>query len=141
MTNSTLPALPDTAAMPQTTGRTWALRAYRILIVLMSAAVSLQVFFAGAMIFAGFAWRGAHVTLGYWLGLIPLLLFIASLAARRPRADTGLTILLVVMTQLQPMMAYAREFYPLISAFHPVNAMLLFALPIIMFRRAKQPAA
>jgi hypothetical protein len=89
------------------------------------------------MLFAGIAWRELHVVLGHSLVIIPLLLVISSFAAKRPPRDKGLSALLFILTLIQPYFVFARTLNPLIAALHPVNAMVLFALPIVLFRRSR----
>jgi hypothetical protein len=39
---------------------------------------------------------------------------------------------------IQPVMLYMRGVLPLLSAFHPVNALLLFALPMALIGRVRR---
>jgi hypothetical protein len=103
-----------------------------------------QVFLAGAAIFDKSSWFTWHNLLGHLLvhplPLIPLLLLILSFVARLPQADKWLSALLLVMAMLQPMLIYIGRgaSLPLLAALHPVNALLIFVLPVILIARVRR---
>jgi hypothetical protein len=103
-----------------------------------------QVFLAGAALFDRSAWFTWHNTLGHLLvhplPLIPLLLLILSFVGRLPRADKWLSALLLVLAILQPMLIYVGRgaSLPLLAALHPVNALLLFVLPMFLIARVRR---
>jgi hypothetical protein len=110
--------------------------------VLFLLGVAVQAFLAGAGMFVGGSWMAVHIGLGHLLTspipLLPLLLLIFSFVARRPRADRWLCGLLLVLALLQPVVLYLRGVLPLLSALHPLNALLLFALPMVLINRARR---
>jgi hypothetical protein len=126
----------------------WPRRIYIGLAALFLLGVAIQAFLAGAGIFVSAQWVAWHRALGHMLTspipLIPLLLIILSFAGRLPRSDKWLTALLFFLALMQPVVLYLRRALPLISALHPVNALLLFILPIwliVRVRRAMRAAA
>ena len=80
--------------------------------------------------------RESHIEFGYTLTLVPIVLVLLALLARPGRRIVGLTVLLLASTWLQPILAWFREDMPFIAALHPVNAMLLFGLGLLITRRA-----
>ena len=103
------------------------------------AAVIVQVFLAGMAVFGeGF---GTHVAFGYSaIWGVALLIPPLAWAGRVPRADLWLSVLLLALYVPQCLLPpIARSGGPAwIAAFHPVNAMLLFALGTMVAWRAWQ---
>ncbi len=101
-----------------------------------------QAFFAGAGIFVGGSWMLWHTGLGHLLTspipLIPLAMLILSFTARLPRSDKQLSGLLLFPAMVQPVFLYLRGVAPILAALHPLNALLLFALPLYLILRARQ---
>jgi hypothetical protein len=104
------------------------------------AGVVTQVFLAGAGLFELTDWT-AHTGLGWGLGTAPLLLLILAFLARPERTTILLTIGLTVAAIVQPELAAARHDDPIIAAFHPVNALLVFWLAWLIARRSIIPLA
>jgi hypothetical protein len=103
------------------------------------AAVIVQVFLAGMAVF-GEGFR-THVAFGYSaIWVVALLIPPLAWAGRMPRADLWLSVLLLGLYVPQCLLPpIARSGGPAwISAFHPVNAMLLFALGTMVAWRAWQ---
>jgi putative tricarboxylic transport membrane protein len=101
---------------------------------LFFAGVVVQVFLAGVGLFELGGWD-PHVNLGWLLGSAPLVLVLLAVPARFDRRTNGLIIGLTLATFLQPELAAARTSAPLLAAFHPVNALLVFWLAWIVARR------
>jgi hypothetical protein len=97
--------------------------------------VVLQVFYAGVGLF-GAGDMTAHVGFGYLVVLVPLLVLIAAALARAGGRLIGLAALLLLITFLQPSLAYAREDAPYIAALHPVNALTIAGLGLVISLRA-----
>lgn len=131
--------LPQRAVVP----RGWARRWYAGLAAVYVAGVVAQVFFAGAGIFGGSAWMRWHEIVGHMLvhplPVIPLVMLVLSFVARLPRTDKWLSGLLLFSAMAQPMFVYIwyATTNPLIGAFHPVNALLMFILPFVLFARTR----
>jgi hypothetical protein len=117
-------------------------RVYITLALLFWLGVIAQAFLAGAGMFVSGSLMAWHAALGHILTspipLIPLLLVILSFVARLPRSDKWLSALLLVLAALQPVVLYFRGVLPLLSALHPVNALLLFALPLWLVARVRR---
>jgi hypothetical protein len=117
-------------------------RAYLILASIFFLGVAAQAFFAGAGIFVGGSWMLWHIALGHLLTsplpLIPLAMVILSFTGRLPRADKRLCGLLFLLAMIQPVFLYLRGVAPILAALHPLNALLLFTLPLYLVMRARQ---
>jgi Family of unknown function (DUF6220) len=118
--------------------RQWTRIAHLAAAWLFVGGVIVQVFLAGLALFAegGFA---NHVAFGYsafWI--VAILIPILAIGARLPTGDIGLSILLLALFIPQCLLPpLARSGGPgIIAALHPVNALLLFALAIVIGQRA-----
>jgi hypothetical protein len=105
-----------------------------ILSVVFALAILFQVFLAGGGIFAGGPWLEMHRSFGYMLGIFPLLLLVLALIARQPWRRVGLHALVFVLVGLQGVLINVPEKLdlPLIKALHPVNALIIFALLLLL---------
>lgn len=99
--------------------------------------VVIQVFLAGAAIFEVTDFI-PHGYLGWLLPLVPVLLLALALMARAGRRTALMSIALVVVTAIQPELAAARDRDPLLAAFHPANALLIFWLAWTVARRSTE---
>ena len=97
--------------------------------------IVIQVLLAGAALFDMTDFK-AHVGLGWGLGSAPIVLVPLAIVARAGRGTVLLTIALTLDAMLQPELALARHDLPVIAALHPVNALLLFWLALLVARRA-----
>lgn len=105
---------------------------------LFLAAVVAQVYFAGLMLFGQEGGRDLHEGSGYMLGTAAVL-FVALPALARAGARTiVLGVVLALITFFQPNLTFARDQLPLVAALHPVNALAIFTLAVVMVRRATQ---
>jgi hypothetical protein len=100
-------------------------------------AVVVQVFLAGAGLFKLMDFT-PHGSLGWILPLFPLVLLLLAWIARVDRRTVVLSIALLVATMIQPELAAARNEYPVLAAFHPVNALLIFWLAWTVARRSSE---
>jgi hypothetical protein len=98
-------------------------------------AIAVQVFLAGAGLF-GLMDFTLHGMFGWSLSLGPVVLLILAIVARVDRATLLLSLALLLDTVIQPELAAARYESPVIAAFHPVNALLIFWLTWTLTRRA-----
>jgi hypothetical protein len=101
---------------------------------LFVALVVVQVFLAGLGMF-GTGGMGQHRDFGYLVASFPLLVLIAGAVARAGRLawwSAGLLILATVQSIL-PVFATGA---PFVAALHPVNALVLAGLGLLIARRA-----
>ena len=97
--------------------------------------VAYQVFLAGMAVFGAGRWAD-HVDFGFVVTALPLLLIIVALLARAGRATVWLTVATLVVAQVQTVLPWFKEDVAWISALHPVNAMVIFGLGVLVVRRA-----
>jgi plastocyanin len=138
---------PDTNTAPRHAigrGAGWARRFYLGFAALFWLGIVAQAFLAGAGLFVNGSWMRGHSALGHLLTsplpLLPLLMLLLSFTGRLPKADRWWCALLLILATLQPVVLYLRGVLPLLSALHPVNAMLLFVLPLFLIARARRAA-
>lgn len=107
---------------------------------LLVASVVTQVFLAGLSIFAGAQNWAIHEGLGWALQLPVLTLLVLAPIARLPWRTVGLTLLLLVLYTAQVMLIIIprQTAAPAVSALHPVNALLIFWVALVLARQASQ---
>lgn len=101
--------------------------------------VALQVFLAGVGLF-GAGDLELHRDLGYAVAAFPLLLLLATWPARPGRQLAWLSAALLVIGHIQTALPSFREDLPFIAALHPVNALAIFWLGLVVARRATAAA-
>lgn len=89
--------------------------------------IVVQVFLAGMGLFELTDWT-AHTGLGWALGMFVLLLPVLALIAGVYAPTLLATALLALLGMVQPELALARRENPVMAAFHPVNALVIFLL-------------
>ena len=94
--------------------------------------VVVQVFFIGLGLFAGSENLESHVTLGWILHLIPVVILIAAALARPGRRTLLLAAALAVTVFIVPILATLRDSSEVVAALHPVAALLAFYLAILV---------
>jgi Family of unknown function (DUF6220) len=109
--------------------------AFAAVAILFVVGVAYQVFLAGMAVFGAGAWED-HIGFGYLIAMVPLLSIIVALVARAGRRTTWLAVATLVAAQVQTMLPLARDDVPWLAALHPVNAMLVFGLGVVVGRRA-----
>jgi putative tricarboxylic transport membrane protein len=100
---------------------------------LFVAAIVVQVFLIGTALreLGGSDNFNDHINFGYtYVGFAALLVVVTALIARAGRRSIGISVGLLLLYVVQTMLPYAKDSIPWISALHPVNAMLMFALSI-----------
>ena len=97
-----------------------------------AAVVVVQFFLAGMALFTEQSWH-AHVDTGYFAGLALLALPVLALAARVPLVDLYLSVSLTLAAWLQILLPQTT---PWVAAFHPVWALVLLGLALLVARRA-----
>ena len=96
--------------------------------------VVLQVFYAGMGLLGGAGMR-QHVDFGYFVAMFPLLAVIAAVVARAGRLGWWSAGLLL-LAQVQSILPWFRDDLPFLAALHPVNALAIFWLGLVIARRA-----
>jgi len=113
--------------------------AWRLTFAVAAAAyvggIVIQVLLAGAGLFEMTDFD-MHIGLGWALGSAPILLIPLAIVARAGRGTILLTVVLTLDAMVQPELALARHDSPVIAALHPVNALILFWLALLVARRA-----
>ena len=83
----------------------------------------------------------AHRSVGYSvMGILALVVLVGALVGRMPRRHVGLAVLLFVLYVVQTSLPAARDSSPAVAALHPVNAMVLLGLAIVIGVRARRIA-
>jgi hypothetical protein len=99
--------------------------------------VALQVFLAGMVVVAGQMGWANHTILGHTLILPLLLMLLTMYLGRLPGTLKRMTWLLFVVYLVQSdFIIFLRTAAPVISAFHPVLALVDFALGLALARQA-----
>jgi Family of unknown function (DUF6220) len=103
---------------------------------LISAAIVLQLYLAGYGVFAfsGVSGFGAHLFVGFLIGVAILVGMVLAFAARVPWRITLINGVLSVLMIIQAVLA--RHGGQGISALHVVNGVLIFALTLYLTREA-----
>jgi hypothetical protein len=117
----------------------WIRMLYLIVAWLFPVAILIQVFLVGLSLFTGQAYWSTHGDVGHTLAILPLFLIILAYLGRLPSAEKGLTWLMfgVYLVQAE-VFAAIRADVPFLAAFHPVLALVLFALALIIALRARR---
>jgi len=102
---------------------------------LFAVGVVAQVFLAGMAVFGAGSWDD-HVEFGYLVAIFPVLVIPLAALARAGRGSVWLTVAALVVAQVQTFLPWFRADVPWIAALHPVNAMVVFGLAVIIARRA-----
>ena len=121
--------------------RRWSGIGHLVAVWAFVALVTVQVFLAGLGMFAGAENFKTHVDFGYsavWV--VVLVLPVLAWVGRVPRRELWLSVLLLALYIPQCLLPpLARAGGPaIIAAFHPVNALLMFALGVRIGLRAWQ---
>jgi|SRR5262245_40255467 len=116
----------------------WTRILYLIVAWLFPVAILIQVFLVGLSLFTGQAYWSTHRDVGHSLAVLPLLLVILAYLGRLPGSEKRLIWLQfgVYLVQAE-VFAAIRDSVPLFAAFHPVLALVLFALSLIIALRAQ----
>jgi uncharacterized protein DUF6220 len=94
-----------------------------------------QVFLVGLDIF-GEAEASTHRDFAYVYGwLTPVLILLAGFA-QAPKQTRQLTIVLVVLFAIQISLPSLKDAFPVLAALHPVNALAIFAVAMLIARQA-----
>jgi Family of unknown function (DUF6220) len=106
--------------------------------------VLVQAFLAGSALteLGGSGDFSAHTSFGYSvMGILAIAVIATALVGRLPRRQVGLSVLLFVLYFIQTSLPEARGSAPGIAALHPVNAMFLLAVGIVIAVQGRRIAA
>ena len=104
---------------------------------LFVAGVVVQVFLVGLDIF-GELGGAVHRDFAYVYGWLAPIMVLLSGAARVPTGTRRLTIVLLVLFAAQTVLPSLRNQVPVLAALHAVNALAIFAIGIVVARRATE---
>jgi Family of unknown function (DUF6220) len=104
------------------------------LAVLFLLGVVIQFFFAGLNVFGGTSIE-SHRLLGFILMLAALVMLVVAAIGRLPRKTVLLTVLLLVLTVLQSVLANID--IDEVAALHPVNALVIAFVAYGLMQRAR----
>ena len=111
---------------------------YLIIAWLFPIAILVQVLFVGLSLFTSQPYWDDHISLGHMIGVLPILLVILGYLGRLPRRTIILTWLALGTYLVQAeVFAAIRADAPLFAAFHPVLALVLFALSLMIALQAR----
>lgn len=108
--------------------------------------ILVQVFLIGFALFSTAHDFEPHIGLGWILHLVPILLLIVGAVARVGSRLLWWNTALVVVQFIQPILATMRTDQPVVAAFHPVLALIIFWLAFTLglmawrLARATSPA-
>jgi len=107
---------------------------------LFAAGVLVQGYLAGAAMgqLGGSGDFSIHLAVGYTLGIVALAVLLLALIGRVPRSQVGWSGLLLILYVVQTSLPFLRTDTPAIAALHPVNAMVLLVLAIVVAVRGRR---
>lgn len=111
-------------------------RAHLVVAWVFVAGVVLQVFLAGLGVFDSPARFVDHVTWGYTLEILPILLLALAAIGRLGRRQVMIPAALFGMFILQSILVALRADLPMVAALHPVNGFAILFLGIVAAREA-----
>ncbi len=115
----------------------WTRILYLIVAWLFPVAILVQVFLVGLSLFTTQPYWDAHIGFGHSIVLLPALQVLLAYLGKIPTPAKGLTWLSLGLTLIQTeVFAMIRTAVPTLAALHPVLALVLFALALIIALRA-----
>src|SRR5258708_8537199 len=116
----------------------WTRILYLIVAWLFPVAILVQVFRVGLSLFTTQPYWDAHIGFGHSIVLLPALQVLLAYLGKIPPPAKGLTWLSLGLTLIQTeVFAMIRTAVPTLAALHPVLALVLFALALIIALRAR----
>lgn len=117
------------------------LRLQRTCVGLFLASVGLQVYAAGLALFGVTSFM-PHAMFGYLMIIGAVILVVLTALARLPRRALVCAALILALALLQPVLVLVlRSTTPAVAALHPMNALLMLTLAMLITRSTERPAA
>ena len=113
----------------------WSRYAFAAITWLFVLGVVVQTLYAGLGFFSAEGFE-VHVTLGYLLHLVPILVIATAALGRAGRTTLLWCLALLVSVGVQPFLPALRDSVPLLAALHPVNALLIFGIAVVLAMRS-----
>jgi hypothetical protein len=107
---------------------------YALLASVFVACIAAQVFLAGLGVFAGPEYWVRHTSFVHLFGWLPLLMIPLAFVGRLSRGVRFLPAGLLGLIAMQ--YATANSYETVVAALHPINALAIFLVAIIVARRA-----
>jgi Family of unknown function (DUF6220) len=109
-----------------------------VLSSVLALGVLLEVFLAGGGIFTSSSWWPLHIILGLVLTLFPIVFLLLAWMGQLGREPVWLGVLTLLLIVLQSFLVEIprRIGLPILSALHPVNAVVIFGLAVLLAQRA-----
>jgi len=106
--------------------------------VIWVVAIVVQVLLAGLAIanLGGSGDFSTHIGVGYTIGVVQLIALVLAFPARVPTRDKQISFGLLLLYIVQTLLPGLKSVSPVISALHPLNAMVLFTLSVWYARHA-----
>jgi hypothetical protein len=121
-------------------GTSLARRMYLWVAWLFLASIIFQVFAIGLYLFAGFD-LGLHFLGALIVFVMSIVVTVASFAAGADRRGKAYAGALIVLTIVQGILPGFKDSVGVIAALHPVNALVLFWVGLLVLRNAQEHAA
>ena len=116
----------------------WIRILYLLVAWLFPVAILVQVFLVGLSLFTTQPYWDAHIGVGHSIVVLPALQILLAYLGKIPPPAKGLTWLSLGLTLIQTeVFAMIRTAVPTLAALHPVLALVLFALALIIAVRAR----
>jgi cytochrome b len=109
--------------------------AYLVLAWAFLVGVLAQVFFIGLALFDGSDNAEIHRTLGWILHLVPIVILLAAWLSRAGSRHWQWALAMAAVVFVVPIFATLRDI-PVVAALHPVGALVIFALAIVVARNS-----
>lgn len=118
----------------------WGRIAFAGAVGLFLAALGFQVFLAGMSIFFDGTWWQIHMAMAFFIEWLPIVMIALAFVGRLPRAFALSSVLLLGLIMLQYVFVEvaAQSGVRWIAAFHPVNALIMLTVGLLLFQKARR---
>ena len=116
-------------------------RIHQVLAWSFVVSVLIQVLLIGLVLFAGASLMPHRAFGGIVVGILAILVAMTAGAAHLPNGGAGRAGLLLLLVIVQVILPAMQRSSPVIAALHPVNALLIFWLGVVVARNAGSAVA